>query len=603
MFIRKTKKTYKNKSYYNYLLVESISTPKGPRQRTICSLGSLEPRPREQWLKLAHKIEDALLSQGDLINTEDKEVRDIVKKIKSRQSKDENSRDLVSVHTDQIILEKSREAGPVHVGMSFWKRLEMDGILKDAKLGKKERFLTCAMTMNRLVAPCSEWAMPEWFHRVALGDVLSKDVETLSAKTLYRNLDRLHSKREEIEAGLFNKACEVFDLDNTVYLYDLTSTYFEGQCSRNEKAARGYSRDKRPDCKQVVVGLVLNRNGFPLAHEVFRGNVLDQYTVGEMLDALKRRGFLKSGGLIVVDRGMAFDHNLEEIRSRGLDYLVACRQSERNRHLDEFEEEGFAEVIREVSPTNESQKKSRVYIKRKQGDERTYVLCLSEGRREKDRAIRERREQKLLSDVERLQRRVAKGSLKDEAKINQKIGRLRERYPRVARYYKMACEKGKVICESREEKRRIAEGLDGGYMMKTSLEEVSEEEIWKTYMLLTRVENAFRSMKSPLSERPIYHHRTDRVETHVFLCVLAYHLLIAIEHTLRSKGIHHSWETVREKLRTHQICTVVLPTDKGETLKIRRDTKPEKEHLYLYQALEIDPQIIKPRRTWVKNKG
>lgn len=604
MYIRKTKKKYKNKSYYNYLLVESISTPKGPRQRTICSLGSLDPRPREEWLKLAHKIEDALLAQGDLFDEEDEEVSGIVSKIRARQKKDHNARDLVSVHTDQITLEESREAGPVHVGMKFWKRLEMDAILKEAKLGKKARLITCVMTMNRLISPCSEWAMPEWFDRTALGDILSKDVKDLSAQTLYRNLDRLHSKREEIESGLFKKACDLFNLDSTVYLYDLTSTYFEGQCPGNEKAKRGYSRDKRPDCKQVVIGLVLNRDGFPIAHEVFRGNRLDQTTVGDMLDSLKRRGFLKAGSLIVVDRGMAFDYNLEEIRSRELHYLVACRQSERNGHLDDFEEkEGFAEVIREHSPTNEHQKKSRVYIKSKQGEDQTYVLCLSEGRSEKDRAIREKHEKKMLSDVKRLQRQVEKGSLKNESSINQRIGRLLERYPRVARYYELSFESGKVKCERREEKRRIAEELDGGYLMKTSRQDLSEEEIWKTYMLLTRVENAFRSMKSPLSERPIYHQKTDRVETHIFLCVLAYHLLISIEHTLKSKGIHDSWERVRERLSTHRICTVVLPTNKGEILKIRRDTKPEKEHLYLYEALNIDPQMTQPRKTWIKSKN
>ena len=602
MYIRKTKKTYKNKTYYNYALVESVNTPKGPRQRTICSLGSLEPRSREEWIKLAHKIENALSGQQDLLNTEDKEVNGILEKIKSCQQNDNKADDLVAVHTDRVTVEESREAGPVHVGMQFWKRLDMDRVLKEAKLGEKARLLTCLMSMNRLISPCSEWAMPDWFRRTALADIVSEDIENPDAQDLYRNLDRLHSKREEIESQLFQRASDLFDLDSTVYLYDLTSTYFEGQCLLNEKAMRGYSRDKRPDCKQVVVGLVLNRDGFPIAHEVFNGNERDHNTVGTMLDILKRRGFLKTGGLIVVDRGMAFSENLEEICSRGLDYIVACRQSERNHHLNEFEEEeGFTEVIRQLSPTNEYQKKSRVYIRRKQGDKESYVLCLSDGRREKDRAIRETHEKKMLSDVKRLQHCVQTGSLKDEAKINQKIGRLLERYSRVARYYKLNFENGIVLCERQEEKRKLAENLDGSYLMKTSLKDVSEEEIWKTYMLLTRVENAFRSIKSPLAERPIYHQRTDRVETHIFLCVLAYHLLAAIEHTLRSKGIHESWGTVREKLRTHQICTVVLPTDKGETLKIRRDTKPEKEHLVLYQALDINPRIIEPRKTWVKN--
>lgn len=600
MFIRKTKKIYKEKTYYNYLLVESVNTPKGPRQKIICSLGSLEPRPREEWLKLAHKIEDALAGQGDLANTEDEEVRGIVDKIKRRRRKSQKADDIVAVHTDRVSVEEAREAGAVHVGMRFWKRLELDRILKEAKLDKKSRLLTCLMTLNRLISPRSEWAMPDWFRRTALGDILRVNLEHQDAQALYRNLDRLHSRREKIESALFRRECDLFDLDERVYLYDLTSTYFEGQCSSNEKAMRGYSRDNRPDCKQVVVGLVLNRDGFPMAHEVFSGNVRDSKTVGDVLDLLKRRGFLKKGNTIVVDRGMAYDENLEEIRSRGLHYIVACRQSERNYYLGEFEDErGFAEVIRPVSSTNSMQKKSRVWIKRNAGEKETHVLCISDGRKEKDRAIREKHEKKFMSDVKRLKESVKKGRLKKEAKINQRIGRLLERYPRVARYYRLSLENGRVLCEREEEKTEQAARLDGGYLMKTTRMDISEEEIWKTYMLLTRVESAFRSIKSPLAERPIYHQRTDRVETHIFLCILAYHLLISIEQTLRTKGIHTSWERVREKLSTHQICTVVLPAEGGEVLKIRRDTKPEKEHLELYQALEMEPEIIEPRKTWI----
>lgn len=600
MFIRKTKKIYKEKTYYNYLLVESINTPKGPRQKIICSLGSLEPRPREEWLKLAHKIEDALAGQSDLANTEDEEVRGIVDKIKRRRRKSQKADDIVAVHTDRVSVEEAREAGAVHVGMRFWKRLELDRILKEAKLDKKSRLLTCLMTLNRLISPRSEWAMPDWFRRTALGDILRVNLEHQDAQALYRNLDRLHSRREKIESALFRRECDLFDLDERVYLYDLTSTYFEGQCSSNEKAMRGYSRDNRPDCKQVVVGLVLNRDGFPMAHEVFSGNVRDSKTVGDVLDLLKRRGFLKKGNTIVVDRGMAYDENLEEIRSRGLHYIVACRQSERNYYLGEFEDErGFAEVIRPVSSTNSMQKKSRVWIKRNAGEKETHVLCISDGRKEKDRAIREKHEKKFMSDVKRLKESVKKGRLKKEAKINQRIGRLLERYPRVARYYRLSLENGRVLCEREEEKTEQAARLDGGYLMKTTRMDISEEEIWKTYMLLTRVESAFRSIKSPLAERPIYHQRTDRVETHIFLCILAYHLLISIEQTLRTKGIHTSWERVREKLSTHQICTVVLPAEGGEVLKIRRDTKPEKEHLELYQALEMEPEIIEPRKTWI----
>ena len=615
MYIRQTKKTVKGKTYINYLLVESVATPKGPRQRTICTLGNLAPRPAEQWLKLAHKIESALAGQIELFGKPEPEVEQILEKIKQRREVQASRRekkkspgddqDLVRVHTNRVSVEETREAGPVHVGLEFCKRLNLEEILRQAGLDEKGRTLTLAMLMNRLIQPSSEWAMPDWFRRTALGDILEADFEGLEAFPLYRHLDRLYPQRAQIEAALVERERNLFGLDNTVYLYDLTSTYFEGQALKNDKARRGYSRDKRPDCKQVVVGLVVNREGFPVAHEIFSGNTQDCSTLEPVLELLDRRVGLEPGQTVVVDRGMASEENLQSLVKRNLFYIVAARQSERDKHLEQFEDlEGFEEPSREPSPRNQAQKKSRIRVKMRRCGAETHVLCLSEGRLEKDRAIRRKQEKRLLADVARLRQSVEKGRIKKEAIINERIGRIKERYPRAARYYHLAFEANeqRLVVECDKEKMRKAEALDGSYLLKTNRTDLSAEELWSIYMLLTRAENAFRSMKSPLAERPIFHQLQHRVETHIFLCVLAYHLLVAIEKTLLDKGVHTSWATVRETLKNHQICTVVLPADGGRTLKIRQQTKPEKQHLELYQLLGVPSKIISPRRTWVSPK-
>jgi len=614
MYIRPTKKTVKGKTYANYLLVESVQTPKGPRQRTVCSLGNLEPRPRAEWLKLAHKVESALVGQGDWIDGSDPQVEAIVEKVRQRQARPKASPqaplrkdddDVVAIHTDRVRVEEAREAGPVHVGVQFWERLGMDEILREVGLNEKARQLTCAMVMNRLVHPSSEHAMADWIRRTALGDIVGVDFDRLGSHSLYRNLDRLHRNRAAIESALFERARDLFALDTTVYLYDLTSTYFEGRALSNPQAKRGYSRDKRPDCKQVVVGLVINRDGFPIAHEVFAGNTQDRATVEHMLDVLDKRAGLRPGGTVVVDRGMAYAENLESIRACGRHYIVAARQSERDQWLAEFESaEEFEEVIREPSPTNPAQKKSRVRVKMRRCGEETYVLCLSDGRLQKDRAIRETHEKRLLADVAKLQKSVEKGRLKDPKKINQRIGRLRERYKRVARYWTIAydAETRAVVCECDQAKRSQAETLDGSYLLRTDRSDLGADEAWRIYSLLSRAESAFQSMKSPLAEQPIFHQLEHRVETHIFLCVLAYHLLVAIEKTLLDAGVHTSWATVRETLKTHQVCTVVLPADNGMTLKIRRDTTAEPAHKQLYDHLQLPRRIIRPVKTWITER-
>jgi transposase len=611
MYVRQTTRRYKDKTYTNYLLVESIHTPKGPRQKVICSLGDLSPRPAEEWLRLARRVEDALVGQVNLFSDPDPEVEQIVRQVRQRQVRTPRPpagsapvpgpTDLIAVHTDLVAMTQPRSAGPVHVGFQFWKRLGLDAILQRQGFSPRAIQLTCAMTLNRLIHPDSEHAMPHWIRSTAVSDILGVDFTTLADDPLYRNLDRLHPNRVAIESDLVERERQLFQLDPTIYLYDLTSTYFEGQALHNPKAKHGYSRDHRPDCKQVVVGLVIGREGFPTAHEIFAGNTQDRKTLGTMLDLLQDRVGLRPESTVVVDRGLAYAENLQEIRDRNLHYVVAARQPERDQWLDEFEQpEGFEVMPRQPSPQNRFQKKSLVRVKAITHGKEKIVLCTSEGRTAKDRAVREKQEGRFLAALERLQRRIEAGRLKREIAIGEAIGRLKQRYPRVARYHTVRYDpaSGKLSQEPNAERTAKAELLDGGYLLRTDRTDLTAQEAWLMYMTLTRAESAFRAIKTPLAERPIFHHLEHRVETHIFLCILAYHVLVAIETTLLNQGVHTSWATVREALANHNVATTVLPTDGGKVLRIRKGTTPEPDQLELYRLLNIPSEVMHPIKTW-----
>lgn len=599
MFIKRTQRTHKNKSYNSYLLVESVATAKGPRHQVICSLGSLAPAPREQWVALAHRLQAALAGQTALFpEAQVKAVRE--KRAKMRRGG--ASVETISVDPERIEVEQVREAGSVHAGHQMWKKLQLDAVLETVGLKAQARLLTEVMVLNRLIAPASEHAMPHWIARSAMADILSADLSGLNDDRLYRHLDRLYPLREKIEAALVERERTLFNLGETLYLYDLTSTYFEGQAKANPKAKRGYSRDHRPDCKQIVVGLVLDEEGLPKAHEVFDGNLVDHQSVSAMLDRLEARLGKRHGATVVVDRGMAVKDTLAMIQARGYHYIVAGRPAERLAYLEEFEDEdGWEEVTRQPSPRNPAQKKTAIAIKRCVADAEVRVLCKSAARVDKDRAIRESQEKRLVADVNKLAARVRKGQLLGD-KVHEAIGRLKERYPRVARYYEMRYDPHHSEFSARENEaaKEKAKRLDGGYLIRTDRTDIPAEEMWRTYMLLTRVENAFRDMKGPLMERPIFHHLERRVETHIFLCVLAYHLLVCIERMFLDAGQHTSWEAIRGALSTHQVVTIVLPTDQGDTLKIRKASTPEDSHQEIYRILGIPALIMKPIKTWLR---
>lgn len=609
MFIKKSVAKLGGKTYVSYALVESVVTPKGPRHRTICNLGKMDPGPKEDWLALAERIQMALGGQPSLFP--DPRVDHAVAKIREQQAKTATATmereeppvgktavpDVVAVKTTGVRSQDLREVGPLHVGHQMWQRLQLDAVLKAVGIAAPARQLTEVMTLNRLVKPCSELAMVGWAKREAVSDVLGVDAEKLNEDRFYRNMDKLHGKRMEIERELYTRERSLFNLEGSLVLYDLTNTYFEGQASRNPKAKRGHSKELRTDCKLVAMGLMLDADGFPIGHEVHAGNTIDGTTVKGMLDALETRTGREGGSLVVMDRGFASEDNLKLVRERHYDYLMAGFQQQRGGLAKDFEDlEGWAEI----QPTA---MKLPVQIKRIEKGDEALLLCVSPARAEKERAIRERQEKRLVKDLEGLVKTVAKarerGEPMEDTELGERIGRLRERYPRAGRYYEMERKDGVLEWTLLAEKHARAEELDGAYFLRTSRKDMGPEEIWRTYITLTRIEAAFRDLKGTLDMRPVYHQKEMRVETHVFLAVLAYHLQVVIERTMKEAGDHTSWETLREELATHQVVTTLLPTAEGKTLAIRRGSVPDRRVGEIYRHLGVDPEPMAPIRTWL----
>lgn len=608
MYIKKSISKQGDKTYVSHVLVESVLTPKGPRQRTICNLGKLDPGPKEDWILLAERIQAALGGQSALFP--DPRVEEAVRRVRARQAKlgpaaaeaapprKEDVPDVVPVKTRAVKCQDLRQAGPLHVGHQMWQRLQADAVLKAVGLTAPARQLTELMTLNRLVHPCSELAMVDWAKREAVSDVLGVDTERLNEDKFYRNMDQLHGHRLEIERELYARERSLFNLEGSLVLYDLTNTYFEGEAVGTPKAKRGHSKELRTDCKLVAMGLMLDADGFPIGHEVYAGNTIDSTTVKAMLDGLEARTGREGGSLVVMDRGFASEANLKLVRDRHYDYLMAGFQQQRSALAKEFE---ALDGWQELQP---STMKVPVQIKRTEKDDEAFLLCVSPARAEKERAIRERQEKKLIKDLDALVQAVAKdrdrGAPMTDRDLGVRIGRLRERYPRAARYYEVERQQdGDLVWSVKAELRARAVDLDGAYFLRTSRKDLGPEEIWRTYIALTQIESAFRDLKGTLDMRPIYHQKEIRVETHIFLAVLAYHLQVVIERTLKEAGDHTSWEVLREQLSTHQVVTTLLPAADGRTLAIRRGSVPDRRVGEIYRLLKLDPEPMEPIRTWL----
>jgi hypothetical protein len=599
MFLRRYSRTKNGKQHIYFALVESVRTDAGPRQRVVAHLGELNHEQERRWQRTVvfHN------RQGDtqelrLFPDDDTPVPD-----------DANN---VRIRVDSVGWSNGRSFGDVWLACWLWRLLELDRIVARHVPQNKETIAPADMVaievLNRLCQPCSEFALAEhWYASTGLEDLLGVPDAAVTKDRLYRTLDQLRAAQEKIETDLKERFGVLFQLDYELLLYDLTSTYFEGLAEENKLARRGYSRDHRSDCLQVIVALIVTRDGFPLAHYTLPGNTQDLQTVQKIVSAVEER-FGKSNRVWVMDRGMISDDALEFLNGPGRRYLLATRRQA----LTPFQPELRAPGWQRLSDNPD------VEVKLLQRDDVHYLLARSRPRRHKERALRRKQRRGLAQALKKLAQRVAKGRLKKRDKIVEAIGRLKERFPKAHPFVAISVTDKPVSLSYTWHVAKFRDALarDGAYLLRSNQAGWSAQEFWETYIQLTVVERAFRVLKSELLLRPIWHHYDGRTQAHIFVCVLAYALWKTLDHLSKRAGlqtlIHKpdprrpnaspkprpmTPEAILRELSQIQIGDILLETTTGQTLALRRVARPNPEQTRILTALGLTiPERLSPDR-------
>ena len=586
MFLRPNRRTKDGKDHAYWSLVETVRTPDGPRQKTVCYLGELNSSGQARWLKTIEVFNE----QGEAQQ---------LKLFPAHVEPPPHDPQVARVLLHKARLERTRQFGSCWLGLELWKRLELDRFFADA-VDKQEADVpwsrvAAVLAINRLCAPGSELALEErWYPSTALDDLLGIEEGKLNDTRLYRCLDRIPPHKTKLEQHLKQRYGELFGAEFDVLLYDLTSTYVEGAAEKNPMMRRGYSRDHRPDCEQMVIALIVNSEGFPFSYETFDGNRADVSTMETILRMVERK-YGQARRIWVFDRGVVSEENLAAIRKRGGQYLVGTPRSQ----MKQFEEELLKDDWTRVRPEVEV-KKAAI----QQGEE-TFILCRTAGRRGKEKAIRKRFSARLEDALRRLAKTIETGHLKDRNKMERRVGRIQATHPQVNDLYAVALRdtpEGLRLFWAIQEERKAWRGLRAGaYMLRTNLQAGTAEELWSRYMQLTEAEASFRALKSELSIRPLFHQLEPRVKAHVMVAFLGYALWVTLKHLLKRRpaivpqpsasGVDKAQPLSAMKalalLSTLQSADIVLPTTDGRQIRLRRVTEPTAEQKSLLQQLGL----------------
>lgn len=593
-------------------LIESYRSTEGkPRQRVIVSLGNAQI-PQSLRGLIARMVENHLRGRTELFSISDDSdarqwVDDIVRRIAARPPSTGNvlERDVDGVLLDEVQHETVSELGPELVGLHAWRQLGLEECLKSLGFNEIQRKDAAVSVINRLVDSVSEHRLDAWLSQTALPELLGENVLREGDDRFYRVSDKLLSHQSAIEKHIRDRQHSLFSLDRSVFLYDLTNTHFEGVCRRNPKAKHGKNKQKRNDCRQVVVGMVFDGSGFELGHKVFEGNQSDSKSLVEMVETLNAcTGLGKDSAqgkpIVIVDGGIASRKNLKLLRENGFSYLVNDSRRGRGRYEEEFSvEEGFELVT-------EREEKAPVLVRvltevRDEDCPERVVLCRSDARGEKERAIMSNAEERYLKSLDKLSQRVKSGALVDKKKIERSLGRIQSRHTRIQRYYDVEVIGEQRVCnlvwKRKDEDIQRASKLHGCYVLRTDIETLTSIELWKLYITLTRAEDGFQALKRDLGLRPNRHHKEDRVDGHIFITVLAYQLMCYICRALEEQGDGRDWETICRVLRTHCFTTIILPTRSGTVYRIRKAATPEECQAEIYRAMGIDWKNLPTTKT------
>jgi len=620
MFVKeiKTRNRKTGAVYVKHVLVESIRTDGKVRPRVIINLGRLD-LPRDLWPQLAEELSARLTGQGHLdipgvktkkgvLTAADRAMDNHLLKAERQRKRSERvgreknvDGNSVEVSLDKVTTTASRSFGPEQVCDHAWKSLKLPGLLNKLGFTPKEAALAEAVVCGRLVAPGSELSTWEWIRkRSSIGELTESPLDNVGRNAVYRVGDRLWEGKDALESHLRMLKEAGGPSKDALYLFDLTNFYFEGQSLGNALSARGKSKERRSDAPLVSLGLVVDSEGFPVMSEVFPGNISEPSTLEGVLSKMGFRDDCLPGlnPTLAMDRGIATAENVEMLKAKGFPYVLITRGPRNSDYLDQFENRGD-------DPSFESFERDgyAVHLKKILHEDGTAeVLCVSDKKLAKEESMKRRWIDHAMEDFARLQKSVRskkRGSVRKTEKVAVRIGRLSERYPGLSKYFKWEIVKDPkspdLALDLTYERIPVfdIEGgaldpLSGTYVIESTHGEKSAEDIWRLYMTLTKVEKAFRSMKSDLGTRPIYHQKAIRTEAHLFISVMAFHLLCHIERSLRSKGINREWRGVRTDLSTHQRSTIIIQDDKsGGTYHVRVSGTPEASHESIYRALEI----------------
>jgi len=579
-------------------LVESYRDHENrPRQKILLSLGNVD-LPKEIWKEVAEEIENQLKGIQTLLKPQKnvaKWVEKIIKELSKSKKYDKKKED---IHSDLITLDPAdithfdtTELGPILPALKAWEDLGFPSILAQLGFNPTQIRDAALSIINRLLDPCSENSLPEWVKTTSFEDLFNAPIRDIKKDRFYRIADLLYKHKERIEEALREKETSLFNLKEVIILYDMTNTYFEGHAERNPKAQRGNSKEKRFDAPLLSVGLVLDSEGFVIRHDTFDGNRHDSAGLLPMIQKLRSGVKKDEKPLIVLDSGFSSEDNLKNLRLSGFDYIVVGKRPTRLAYEKEFTSLPFQEVNgRDGSPS--------VKIAVKDEADEKIILCHSDARKNKEEGIISQAEKRYLKDLEKLKIRVEKRRLQKKEAVHKSLGRLLERHSRVSRYYDAYFDEKtfSVYWERRNEKYESALNANGNYYLRSSRKDLDEHKIWHLYMTLTQVEAGFRVLKSDLGLRPVYHHREDRCDSHIFITILAYRLLHYIEYRLSKQGELKSWPTIRRLLRTHAYTTIVLPSQEGKTLHLRLPGTPELKQKQIYNCLGIDYRQLPKRQ-------
>src|SRR3984885_7620098 len=584
MFLRVHQRSKDGKAHSYWSLVETVRTSAGPRQRTLCYLGELNGSAQARWLKSIEVFNE----QGQ---TEQ------LKLFPSEQEVPEDDPQVARVLVHRVRLERMRQFGACYLGWELWKQLGLDVFCEQAIDGEAADVpwsrVAALLAINRLCAPGSELAVEQrWYPSTALDDLIPEG--KINDTRLYRCLDRILPHKTKLEQHLKQRYGELFGAQFDVLLYDLTSTYVEGAAEHNPMMRRGYSRDHRPDCEQMVIALIVNSEGFPFSYETFDGNRADVSTMETILRMVERK-YGKARRIWVFDRGIVSEENLAAIRKRGGQYLVGTPRSQ----MKPFEAELVQDDWTRVRPEVEVKK-----VAIPQGEE-TYILCRTSGRQEKEKAIRNRFSNSMETALKGLEKAILTGRLKDRNKMERRLGKIQARHPQVNDLYDLALrdtpEGVRLFWQIKEDRKSWRESREGAYLLRTNLKAETAEALWSKYMQLTEAEASFRALKSELSIRPLFHQLEPRVKAHVMVAFLGYALWVTLKQLLKRRpavvpkpsasGVENTQPMTPMKaialLSTLQSADIVLPTTDGREIRLRRITEPTAEQKSLLRQLGI----------------